>query len=284
MLSRRRLFTVAGLGLLAGCGPDRTPLPRRVREHGTVRLGISGEQPYSYLTSSGLATGESPEVARVVLAGMGTTVLEAVQRRFDELIDALLDGALDIVAAGMSITPDRCGRVLFSAPDFVASTALLVRQGNPLGLTDFADVARARVPVAVLDGSIEQDFARGAGVPAQRIHATSTQLDLYQAVFGDQVPVGALTDISLRSIVARERASGLQIVRVSGSGVGDRRGRTVGGFAFRPGDRQVRDEFSAGLKALHRSGQWLTIVRPFALTKANQPPAELTTAQLCAHR
>jgi polar amino acid transport system substrate-binding protein len=215
---------------------------------------------------------------------MGTTMVEAVQRRFDELIDALLDGSLDIIAAGMSITPDRCGRVLFSAPDFVASTALLVREGNPLGLTDFVDIARARVPVAVLDGSVEQGFARAAGVPTRLIHAVSTQLDLYQEVFGGQVPVGALTDISLRSIVARERASGLQIVRVGGSGLGGRPGRIAGGFGFRPGDRSVRDEFSAGLKALHRSGRWLTIVRPFGLTTANRPPAELTTAELCAPR
>ncbi|HEY2206577.1 MAG TPA: ectoine/hydroxyectoine ABC transporter substrate-binding protein EhuB [Pseudonocardia sp.] len=282
MLSRRRVLALAGTGLLAaGCGTTRAPALDRARENGTIRLGISGEEPFSYLDLSGQITGESPVVARAVLAGVGTTELEAVQRPFGQLIDALLGGMLDIVAAGMSITPGRCARVMFSAPDFVAATSLLVREGNPRRLHTFADIARAHVPVAVLDGSVEQEFARDAKIPEERIHAYGSQLDLFQAVFDGSVPVGALTDISLRRLVAQQHATGVEVTRGINPAINGRPRRTVGGFAFRPADANLCAAFNGGLAALQRSGEWTRIVAPFGVTAANLPPADLTTAELC---
>src|SRR5882762_5466076 len=166
MLSRRRLLTLAGVGLLAaGCAPDRRPTLARIRANKTVRVGVANEEPFGYLDSYGNLAGESPEVARAVLTGLGVDTLEAVQRPFGQLIDGLLAGTFDMITAAMAITPGRCERVAFSRPDFVAPTAFLVRKGNPEGLRSFADVLRAGVPIAVLDASIEAEAARAAGIP-----------------------------------------------------------------------------------------------------------------------
>ncbi len=145
MISRRRILAAAGTGVLAavgaGCAGSGGTALQRARRDGAIRVGISGEEPYSYLDSTGQVTGESPEVARAVLAGLGVHTLEAVQRPFGELIPALLGGQLDIVTAGMAVTPGRCEKVAFSEPDFLAPTALLVRRGNPGRLLDLEDVA-----------------------------------------------------------------------------------------------------------------------------------------------
>lgn len=281
MLSRRHLLTLAGVGVLAaGCGPDRRPTLERIRANRTVRVGVANEEPFGYLDQYGNLAGESPAVARAVLAGLGVDTLEAVQRPFGHLIDALLAGTFDIVTAGMAITPGRCERVAFSRPDFVAPTAFLVLRGNPQRLRTFTDVLRAGVPIAVLDASIEQEAARTAGIPDTRIKTYDSPAQLYQAVFQGDTPVGALTDISLRNTLSRHPTSPLEVTQAVPP-VGRAVSQPAGAFAFRPADTDLVDAFNAGLTALHATGDWLRIVAPFGVTGANLPPTGLTTARLC---
>jgi len=281
MLSRRRLLTVAGVGVLAaGCGPDRRSTLKRLQANETVRVGVANEEPFGYLDSYGRLAGESPDVAAAVLTGLGVTSLEAVQRPFGQLIDSLLAGTFDIITAGMAITPGRCQRVAFSRPDFVAPTAFLVEQGNPRRLGTFTDVARAGEPIAVLDASIEQEAARAAGIPDARIKPYESPAQLYQAVFQGDAPVGALTDISLRNLLGRHPQSPLEVTAglpPSGRSVS----QPAGAFAFRPADTDLRDAFNAGLTELQRSGEWLRIVARFGATATNLPAPDLTTERLC---
>jgi polar amino acid transport system substrate-binding protein len=219
-------------------------------------------------------------VAAAVLKGLGITTLEAVQRPFGQLIDSLLAGTFDILTAGMAITPGRCERVTFSRPDFVAPTAFLVEKGNPRRLRTFPDVARAAVPIAVLDGSIEQEAAGAAGVPDIRIKRYDSPGQLYQAVFQGDAPVGAMTDISLRNLLGRHPRSPLEVtpgLPPSGRSVS----QPAGAFAFRPADADLRDAFDAGLTELQRSGEWLRIAARYGATAANLPAPDLTTARLC---
>ncbi|HTF53370.1 MAG TPA: ectoine/hydroxyectoine ABC transporter substrate-binding protein EhuB [Pseudonocardia sp.] len=281
MLSRRRLLTVAGVGVLAaGCGPDHRSTLKRLQANETVRVGVANEEPFGYLDSYGRLAGESPEVATAVLKGLGITSLEAVQRPFGQLIDSLLAGTFDIITAGMAITPGRCERVAFSRPDFVAPTAFLVERGNPRRLRSFADVARAGELIAVLDASIEQEAARAAGIPDARIKPYDSPAQLYQAVFQGDAPAGALTDISLRNLLGRHPQSPLEVtpgLPPSGRSMS----QPAGAFAFRPTDTDLRDAFNAGLTELQRSGEWLRIVARFGATAANLPAPDLITERLC---
>ncbi|HEV7625388.1 MAG TPA: ectoine/hydroxyectoine ABC transporter substrate-binding protein EhuB, partial [Streptomyces sp.] len=47
----------------AGDGGD---LLERLKAQGTVKVGIAGEQPYSYIDTDGKLTGSSPAIARVI--------------------------------------------------------------------------------------------------------------------------------------------------------------------------------------------------------------------------
>jgi polar amino acid transport system substrate-binding protein len=278
VLSRRRLLALAGAGLVvAGCGRDDRPTLERLRSSGTARVGISGEQPFSYSDSSGRITGESPEVARVVLGGLGAGMLEAVQKPFGELIGGLLDRQYDLIAAGLAITPARCKQVIFSQPDFLAPTALLVEEGNPLRLHDFDDIARAVEPVAVLAGSVEMEAAISAGIPEELIETYDSQMTLVRAVAEDDVRVGALTGISLRDALRRQPGSGLEVT----DGIRPDGPPQAGAFAFRPADTALRNAFDLGLAELQESGDWLRIAEPFGFTADNIPPPDLTTAELC---
>lgn len=288
-LTRRRLLGLAGAGALgigaaalAGCGRESGDALTRLRAGGQIAIGLSQLEPFSYTDASGRPTGESPEVARAVTTRLGGSGLTAVQVDYDRLIPGLRDGEFDMIAIGMTITPLRCGQVAFSRPDYVASTALLVPEDNPRGLLTLAGVARSGATLGVLEQGAEQEFARATGVPDDRITTFPGQSSLFRGVADGRVEAAALTRISLLDERRRNAGTDVEVTAGFYPAVAGRRGLGGGGFAFRPEDTAFREEFDRGLTDLQRTGGWLDVVRPFGLTEENLPPADLTTAQLCA--
>ena len=54
--------------------------------------------------------------------------LEIVDMAFDSLIPALSSGAIDFIAAGMSVTEERKKNVDFSIPYFASEQVMIVRK------------------------------------------------------------------------------------------------------------------------------------------------------------
>lgn len=286
MLSRRRLLTLAPLALtplvLAACAHPTGTTLQRARQAGALRVGISGERPYSYIGGDGAVTGAQPEVARAVLARMGVAGLEAVQVRFADLIPGLRDGMFDMIAAGLTVTPQRCAEVAFTRPDFVAPPAFLVPEGNPRGIGTFQGVVRAGVRLAVLDGSSELTYARSAGVAEENLLLSDSQSSLFRDVVGGRAQAGALTAISLADELRRNPGTGVEITDPVMPTV---EGRTIvpgAAFAARIGETDLLAAFDAELTALQDSGEWLALTEPFGLGPENLPDRELTTEQLCS--
>ena len=99
---------------------------------GKIRIGYANEAPFAYMDSQRAeVTGESVEIARVVLKRMGINQVEGVLTEFGSLIPGLQAKRFDIIAAGMYVTPERCRQAAFSNPTYGVSQALLVKQGNP---------------------------------------------------------------------------------------------------------------------------------------------------------
>lgn len=283
MLTRRRFLAVAG-GLSLATAACDTPAGslERARSAGTLRIGLSGERPYGYTDADGRITGAQPEVARAVLARLGIPGIDAVQVRFDQLIDGLLSETFDVVAAGMAITPPRCGKVAFSRPDFVALPAFLVPLGNPRRIATFGDVARSGVKLGALAGAVDIDYAKAAGVRPERIEEFGGQSTLFRAVAGRSVEVGVLTAISLADELRRNPGAQLQVTPPTVPIVDGRRIVPAAAFAMRVEDADLRAAFDKELAALQDSGEWLNITRPFGLTAKNLPDKSLTVESLCA--
>ncbi|HLU56551.1 MAG TPA: ectoine/hydroxyectoine ABC transporter substrate-binding protein EhuB [Pseudonocardia sp.] len=282
MLSRRRLLALAvPTAALAACSrPEGTSL-ERARAVGAIRIGISGERPYSYTNPDGRVTGAQPEVARIVLDRIGVPGLEAVRVPFHQLLPRLRDGQYDLVAAGMTITPERCREVAFSRPDFVAYPAFLVREGNPPGVRTFQGVARAHLRLAVIEGTVEIDYARAAGVTDDQLVIVASQSEMLRAVSEGRVDAGALTRLSLLDELRRNPGSGLVVTAPVEPTADGRPVVPAAGFAVRHGETDLLAEFDRELAALQASGEWLRITEPFGFTRDNLPPPELTTEDLC---
>lgn len=278
------MFVAAALALplAAACAPKPVGTTlERARRDGALRVGISGERPFGYADSAGRVTGAQPEVARAVLGRAGVAGIEAVQVTFDKLIPTLLAGQCDLICAGMTITDDRCARVAFSRPDFVAPPAFLVAEGNPLGLRSFADVARRGIRLAAITGTVELRYALDAGVRQDHVELVDSQRDLRVAVSDGKADAGVMTAVSLADELRRNPGSGLAVTGPLEARTGSRRRIPAGGFAMRPEEADLLAAFDAGLDAIHGSGEWLRIVEPFGFGQVNVPDAGLTTAELC---
>lgn len=281
MLSRRRLLALTVPAAAVACSRPAGSALERARADGAIRIGISGERPYSYADTGGRVTGAQPEVARAVLDRIGVPELAAVQVPFHELVPRLRDGQFDLVAAGMTVTPGRCRDVAFSRPDFVAFPALLVREGNPRELDSFCDVARSGVRLAVLQGAAEIDYARAAGVRDDRLDVVDSPSTLFRRVADGSVPAGALTRISLVDELRRNPGSGVEVTDAVEPVVDGRPVVPGAAFAVRIGETDLLAAFDPALAALQASGEWLRITEPFGFTRENLPPPDLTTEALC---
>lgn len=280
---------IGGPALLSACsevpetggGQGGGSTLQRVRDAGTIRIGIAGEIPYGF-TENGEVTGESPEVAKAVFEAIGVPNVEARQVEFKQLIPALNAGQYDMVAAGMAILPDRCSQAAFSAVDYITPTAFLVPKGNPEQVLNFEDVKAKGVNLAVLSGTVEQQVAIDLGVPEGQIQTYDGQPEMLQALLAQRAYAGALTDISLKALLEQNPDAALEVTEGFVPVVNGEDQIQAGGFVFRKGEDELVNAFNTELEKLQSSGRWLEIVQPFGFTEANLPPADVTTQQLCS--
>jgi polar amino acid transport system substrate-binding protein len=255
----------------------------RVRQAGTMTVGIANEAPYGFVNEQGEVTGESVEVARAVLGNLGIPELNAITVDFGQLISGLtLSRQFDMVTAGMFITPERCQQAAFSTPDYTAPTAFLVPQGNPQGVMTFDDVREQSLTVAVLSGAVEQGYAADSGIPEGSILVLADQNALLQAVTTGRAACASLTNISLNDVVSRNQGAAVEVTPGFFPVIDGEEVISAGGFVFRPGEDDLLQAFNTELTALHESGRWLEIAQPFGFTEDNLPGPDVTTERLCS--
>ena len=278
---------VAALGLLGACtqtepgtgaSTDGGSTLERVKEENTIRVGFANEPPYSY-REGGELVGEAPAVHGYIFEQLGVETLEPNLFEFGSLIQALNSERVDVVTAGMFITPERCEQADFSNPEYVATTALLVKKGNPMGLSDYASVAESGATLAVMNGAVEVDQAKGNDVAQNQLQIVPDQQAGLDAVKSGRADAFALTSLSLRTLA--ERDNSVEVAEAFVPVVDGEEQIGAGAAVFRQGDDELREAFNAELRKILESGKWLELVEPYGFTEAEKPDPDLTAEELC---
>lgn len=251
-------------------GEERPP----ALEGRVVRVGYAREPPFSYRDADGEVTGESPEVARRVLRRLGIEQVRWVLVDFNSLIPELRAGNIDVIAAGMFVTPERSALIAFSLPTARVGQGLLVRRGNPKDLHCYEDVAaRPDVTAAVLDGAVEQHYLQELGVPENRIFTAPDAATAVAAVRLGRADCLALSAPTV-NLMARDNPE-LEAARPFADPV--IQGRLVMGFSafgFRKSDKELLSAVNARLREFIGTPEHLETVRPFGFGPENLPGGE----------
>jgi polar amino acid transport system substrate-binding protein len=268
--------TEPGTGASTGEGGGSTL--DQVTEEQSITVGFANERPYAY-QEGGELKGQAPAVDGYIFDQIGGIELEQRLFEFGALIQALNADRVDAVTAGMFITPERCEQAAFSDPVYIAATSLLTTADNPKDLTDYESVANSDAKLAVMNGAVEVDQAKGSGVPEGQLQIVPDQQSGLDAVKSGRVDAFALTGISLRSL-----AEGDDSVAVSEGFIPVIDGEEqigAGATVFRKEDSDLLDAYNAELDKLIESDKWLELVEPYGFTEAERPDPDLTAEDLC---
>ncbi|NCC31662.1 MAG: ectoine/hydroxyectoine ABC transporter substrate-binding protein EhuB, partial [Chloroflexia bacterium] len=246
-----------------------------------IRIGYAVEAPFAYAHAGGQVTGESPDLARYVVAELGIDSIQWVQTDFNALITDLERGRFDVIAAGMFITPERATRVAFSEPTFHVQQALLVAQGNPKQLTSYQQaVAHPDAVIAVLSGSVEATLLAAMALPSKRTLAVPDARTGLMAVETGLADGLALSASTLRWIRASGQFQTTEIAEpFEPPDATLTRGLGYGAFGFRRGDEQLRRAWNDVLKELIGTSEHLRLIAPFGFG-VEELPGSITTAEV----
>jgi polar amino acid transport system substrate-binding protein len=155
----RSLFAATLLVVACAAGDSWARGMQEVRNAGSLRVGIALFTPWATRTADGELIGFEVDVATQLAADMGVK-LELLAYEFDRLIPALEAGEIDLIAAGLTITPERALHVNFSQPYAESGISLATHLKSTLEVKRLEDLNDTRYSVAAVEGSVAVELAR----------------------------------------------------------------------------------------------------------------------------
>lgn len=129
-----------------------------IRERGGVRIGVADFVPWTFETSDGELRGFEIDIGKRIAQDLGVEPLFEIYP-WEDIIPALLDGEIDMIAAGMAITPARALDVAFTQPYFASGVAIATNIELTSEINSLAELDSGEVVVATVTETLAFDFA-----------------------------------------------------------------------------------------------------------------------------
>lgn len=131
----------------------------KILSSGELKVGVALYSPWVLKAKNGVLVGAEIDIARRLAKDMGVKI-DWVTKPWDQLIPALETGEVDIIVAGMSITPERALRVNFSQPYGFSGVSLVANKEMTKAFTGFAQLNDKSVKIGVVKGTVAADVAQ----------------------------------------------------------------------------------------------------------------------------
>ncbi|MEO1317191.1 MAG: transporter substrate-binding domain-containing protein [Pseudomonadota bacterium] len=159
VISRVRRALVAGLAALMALGPLPVAADAldRVLARGALRIGVSAFTPWT-MNDDGRLYGHEIDIGRRIAEDMG---VEPDFRliAFGEIVAALHSGEIDMIAAGMAITPERALEMAFTRPYFRSGVGLATNTAATAEIDSVEALNAPEIVVAYVDETLAAGFA-----------------------------------------------------------------------------------------------------------------------------
>jgi len=165
---------------------------QRIQTAGELRVGVSLFTPWTMTNTQGELVGFEIDVANQLAKDIGVKPIFTVLD-WKELLPALLQQRIDIIIAGMVITPERALKVNFSIPYASSGIGLATNLQLTKDFTGIKDLNRPSVKVTCVAETVSAELA-------QRLLPNAT----FQIVKTSQEAIRALTAGEVHAYIASD--------------------------------------------------------------------------------
>lgn len=212
-------------------------------------VGTNAEfAPFAYL-ENGEVVGFDIDLINEVSKRLGTDI-KLKNMAFDGLIPALQSNKVDVVIAGMTVTPDREKFVLFSKDYFVATQVMIVPEGNT-DVTSLDNLKGKKVGV-MLGYTGDLLVSKLEGVESVKYNNPSEAI---MALKANKIDVVILDSAPAKSYVKNN--PGLKTVEVNGV---DNEAYAI---AVQKKDKELLDKINQALDEINQDGTYDKLIEKY---------------------
>jgi len=154
-----RIAAAIALAAVAFSGNAAARPLQEVLNTGTLRVGVTLFAPWAARGADGDLVGFEVDVARQLAADMGVKA-QLLSYDVERLVPALESGEIDIIAAGLTITPERALHVNFSDPYAESGIGLATHVERTSSVTDINALDSNTITIGAVEGSVGAQLAR----------------------------------------------------------------------------------------------------------------------------
>ena len=230
-----------------------------------IVLAYLDEPPFCAPGSGGVPVGCDVEVAFAVLRAIGIERIETRLVTFAELLPGVASSAWHINTP-LFVTAERSRLVDFSRPVWSLADGLMVKAGNPKGLTSYRALAsHADARLVVVADQVQERSALAAGMPSLRILRVATQPEAVDAVLGGRADAYASVATAHRGYLRAMPDARLDVVDFDGQGGA----AAEGAYSFAKSNTKLRLAFDQELERYLGSPEHRAIMRRYHFTEAD---------------
>ena len=218
--------------------------------------------PFSYIDKNGEPTGFDVEVIKWIGNEMGFDV-KITPVDWDAIIPTLKLGNIDLIASGMTITPDREKQVDFTDPYWKINLAVVVREveGKDGVLAPQYNVFSAVTPgktIGVQRGTTAQTWLQENMIDK----GVDIKLKLYDnfLLAIEDLLIGRIDSAVIDGPTAQSAVKDRKAMIVGTINTGE-----IYGYAVRKGDTKLLNLLNEGLKKLQASPKWEELVNKWLI-------------------
>ncbi len=148
--------------VLSSCGgqsaqpaqADPFPNIKRIQTAKVLKVGTgAGYYPFEMIDKSGKLVGFDMDIAQAMADSLGVKLEVVDFKDFDAILPALGAGQIDLILAGMTITPERAQVVNFSKPYFQSGQSVLVNIKHKDKVKTVTDLDQAGLTIVTEQGT-----------------------------------------------------------------------------------------------------------------------------------
>ena len=246
--------------------PLADQLPAAYREAGVIKVGSDvAYAPVEFFDTDGKTVlGIDPDIAAALGEQLGVE-FEFTNATFDGLITAVRSKRFDVVMSAMSDTKERQAELDF-VDYFQAGTSIIVKKGNPEGITSLDDLCGKTI--ALQRGTTQEDVAATQGEKCKadgkgelKVLAFDKDTDALLQVKNGRA-VADMNDFPVAAYNAQTSGGGNDF-----EVVGEQIEAGPYGIGVRKDDTELRDALKAALEAILENGTYEEILEKWDVTQ-----------------